>query len=267
MNKAQKAGAEIKAVEALAQGNSPVHRLSPLSKLAVTLVYIIITVSFNKYDFSALIVMLLFPVIGYQLSLIPVSTCFYKLRIVLPLVCAVGLFNPFFDREIMLRIGNIGISGGVISMLTLMMKGVFSLMMSFLLVATTPIDEICRGLRKIHFPKFLVSLLLLTFRYISVMLDEVAVMTDSYHLRAPGQKGIGFRAWGSFLGQLVLRSSDRANEIYSSMLLRGYTGEFNYATAKKFSRFSPAVALILVVLFIIVRIFNLTSLTGLFTGR
>ena len=267
MNKAQKAGAEIKAVEALAQGNSPVHRLSPLSKLAVTLAYIIISVSFNKYDFSALAVMLLFPVIGYQLSLIPVSTCFYKLRIVLPLVCAVGLFNPFFDREIMTKIGNIGISGGVISMLTLMMKGVFSLMMSFLLVATTPVDEICRGLRKMHFPKFLVSLLLLTFRYISVMLDEVAIMTDAYHLRAPGQKGIRFSAWGSFLGQLILRSSDRANEIFSAMLLRGYTGEVTYAASKEYSRFSPAVALIFIALFILARVFNLTSLIGLITGR
>lgn len=267
MNKAQKAGAEIKAVEALAQGNSPVHRLSPLSKLAMTLAYIIVTVSFNKYDFSALIVMLLFPVIGYQLSLIPLGTCFYKLRIVLPLVCAVGIFNPFFDKEIMLRIGSLGISGGVVSMLMLMMKGIFSLMMSFLLVATTAVDELCRGLRKIHFPKMFLSLLLLTFRYVSVMLDEVAVMTDAYHLRAPGQKGIRFSAWGTFLGQLVLRSSDKANEIYSAMLLRGYTGEFNYAPAKEYSRLSPAVAIVFIALFILARLFNLTSLIGLFTGR
>ena len=262
VNKAQKAGAEIKAVEALAQGNSPVHRLSPLSKLSITLAYIIITVSFGKYDYSALIVMLLFPVIGYQFSYIPLRTCFYKLRIVLPLVCAVGVFNPVFDRDIMLRIGHVGISGGLISMITLMMKGVFSLMMSFLLVSTTPIDELCRALRKIHFPKMLVSLLLLTFRYVSVMLDEVAVMTDAYHLRAPGQKGIRFSAWGAFLGQLILRSSDRANEIYSAMLLRGFTGDFDYSPQKKYSRFSPAIALIFVSLFIAARLFNVISLFG-----
>ncbi len=262
MNKARKAGAEIKAVEALAQGNSLVHRLSPLSKLAMALAYIIITVSFGKYDYSALIVMLLFPVIGYQLALIPIGTCFYKLRIVLPLVCAVGVFNPVFDREIMLRIGNVAVSGGVISMITLMMKGVFSLMMSFLLVSTTPVDELCRALRKIHFPKLLVSLLLLTFRYVSAMLDEVAVMTDAYHLRAPGQKGIHFSAWGTFLGQLILRSSDRANEIYSAMLLRGFTGDFDYSPPKKYSRLSPLIALILISLFIAARLFNVISLFG-----
>ena len=54
-------------------------------------------------------------------------------------------------------------------------------------------------------------------------------MTDAYYLRAPGQKGIHISAWGSFLGQLLLRSMDRAEELYSSMRLRGFRGEFYYA--------------------------------------
>ena len=56
-------------------------------------------------------------------------------------------------------------------------------------------------------------------------------MTDAYRLRAPGQKGIHISAWGSFLGQLLLRSMDRAEELYSSMTLRGFRGEFYYADA------------------------------------
>ena len=42
----------------------------------------------------------------------------------------------------------------------------------------------------------------------------------AYALRAPGEKGIHFRAWGSLLGQLLLRSVDRAQLVYESMLLR-----------------------------------------------
>ena len=57
-------------------------------------------------------------------------------------------------------------------------------------------------------------------------------MTDAYALRAPGQKGIQFSAWGSFLGQLLLRSMDRAEELYSSMQLRGFSGDFLYAVYK-----------------------------------
>ena len=76
------------------------------------------------------------------------------------------------------------------------------------------------------------TLLLLTYRYVSVMLDEVAVMTTAYRLRAPGQKGIHVSAWGSFLGQLLLRSMDRAQELYESMQLRGFSGEFHYAEGR-----------------------------------
>ena len=121
-------------------------------------------------------------------------------------------------------------------MLTLMLKGVFCLMASFLLMASTPIDSLCAALRKLHIPKLIVTLLLLTYRYVGLMTEELAVMTDAYHLRAPGQKGIHISAWGSFLGQLLLRSMDRAQELYSSMQLRGYRQEFYYADYRAFRR-------------------------------
>lgn len=180
----------------------------------------------------------------------------------MPVVCAVGLFNPFFDKRIVLYIGAVGVSGGVISMLTLMMKGIFCLMASFLLAATTSIEDICRALRQLHVPKVLTSLLLLTFRYISVLLDEAAIMTDAYRLRAPGQKGVHISAWGSFLGQLLLRSMDRATALYESMELRGYHGEFHYAQGRPSSRASWPFAIGCAALIVLARLYNLPALLG-----
>lgn len=229
MDKLSQAQSELREMDALAAEDSPVHRLHPLCKLFVTIAYIVTVVSFPKYDFTGLIVMVLYPVLMFQAALIPVRTCFYKLRVVLPLVCAVGLVNPFWDHTMLMQLGNLTLTGGVVSMVTLMMKGIFSLMASFLLIATTPIDSLCAALRKLHVPSILTTLLLLTYRYIGLMLEQVAIMTESYKLRAPGQKGIHISAWGSFLGQLLLRSMDRAQELYDSMLLRGFRGEFFYA--------------------------------------
>lgn len=262
MNKAERAGAELRAMDELAAQDSAVHRMPPLSKLFLTVLYIAVTVSFNKYDFTGLLVMLLFPVVAYQISEIPISTCFYKLRIVMPLVCAVGLFNPFFDKTIIAQIGSIGISGGVVSMLTLMMKGVFCLMASFLLIATTSIEEVCFALRRLHFPKLLTSLLLLTFRYIAVLLEEVAIMTEAYELRAPGQHGLHISAWGSFLGQLILRSMDRAEMLYESMELRGFYGEFYYAKGKTSGRGSWLGACVCAALILLTRLYNIPALLG-----
>lgn len=225
MNQAEKALGELRAMDELSSMDSPMHRLPSTAKLVTTLVYLFVVVSFHKYDLFHLIWMLLFPLIGYQFAYIPVRTCFYKLRIALPLVCAVGLFNPFFDKQILLTIGSLPISGGVISMLTLMSKGVLCLMASFLLIATTPIEKLCMAFRRLYFPRFFTSLLLLTYRYISVLLEEVSIMTDAYHLRSPRQKGLHYSAWGSFVGQLIFRSMDRAEGLYQSMLLRGFNGD------------------------------------------
>ena len=115
-------------------------------------------------------------------------------------------------------------------MLTLAMKGCFSLMASFLLIATTPIDSLAAALRKIHVPGILTTLLLLTYRYIGVLMEQASIMMQAYSLRAPNQKGVQIQAWGSFLGQLLLRSMDRAEELYNSMTLRGFHGEFYYCS-------------------------------------
>lgn len=262
MNKMQKAIRELAEMDELAARSSPIHTLHPLAKLIATIAYIVVTLSFDKYDLGGLVPMVLWPILLFQISGIDVKSCFYKLRIVLPLVMAVGLFNPFFDKTVVLKLGNLAVTGGSLSMLTLMLKGLFCLMASFLLMATTPIDKLCAALRQLHVPKMLVTLLLLTYRYVGVMTEELAVMTDAYHLRAPGQKGIHISAWGSFLGQLLLRSMDRAQELYSSMLLRGYHQHFHYVDIKPFRKRDALYMIVCIAVFLLLRTVKVAELLG-----
>lgn len=250
-NKAANALNELRDMDELASGNSPMHKLHPLVKLIVTIAYIYCVVSFSKYNLTGLFIMLIYPVLAFNIAGIKISTCFYKLRLVLPLVLMVGIFNPLIDGK-----------AGVISMITLMMKGTFSLMASFIMVATTPIDGLCAALRKIHVPSILVTLLLLTYRYISVLIREVAIMTDAYKLRAPKQKGIAFNAWGSFLGQLLLRSMDKASELYNSMQLRAFKGEFFYASQRKVNGTDIVFLVVTLACFVLARLFNITEMIG-----
>ena len=262
MNKMSQAQSELREMDTLAALDSPVHRLHPLCKLLVTVLYIVTVVSFPKYDFSGLVVMVLYPVLMFQAAGIPVHLCFYKLRIVLPLVCAVGLVNPFLDHTVLFRLGTLTVTGGMVSMVTLMLKGCFSLMVSFLLIATTSMDALCAALRRLRVPELLVTLLLLTYRYIGVMLEEVSIMSEAYALRAPGQKGIHISAWGSFLGQLLLRSMDRAEELYNSMLLRGFRGEFFYANVPGLKPSGVVYTVVSAAAFACARFVNVSSLLG-----
>lgn len=218
---------EMNHIGALANRDQAVNRLHPLVKFVLTLGYIALVVSFPKYDLGGVVSMLVYPLAGFILAELSWRDSLRRLRVVLPLVCIVGIFNPFFDTA-PARLLGWPVNAGVISMLTLMSKGVLTVLASYLLIATTTIEKIGYALRLLHIPRVLVTQLLLTYRYLTLLLAEAQRMTQAYSLRAPRQRGVHFRVWGSLLGQLLLRSMDRAGTVYDSMTLRGYTGEFNY---------------------------------------
>lgn len=253
---------ELHQMDELSSMDSFIHRCHPLAKLLVTIAYIFTVASFSRYDLTGLIPMLLYPMLLFAVSGLSVRLCFYKLRFILPLVCAVGIWNPFLDRTVMLVAGNIIITGGMISFVTLMLKGIYALMASFLLIATTNIEKICHALRLLRVPEFLATQVLMTYRYISLMLQEAGTMVNAYMLRAPGQKGIHFSAWGSFAGQLLLRSMDRAQELYQSMQMRGFHGMFYYADVERFHARDAVYLIFWLMIFLFLRFFKLSELVG-----
>jgi cobalt/nickel transport system permease protein len=84
-----------------------------------------------------------------------------------------------------------------------------------------------------------------------MLLEEVNRITQAYALRAPKQKGIHFKVWGSLTGQLLLRSMDRAEIVYESMVLRGYQGSFGYMGEQAKWRYQDVLYLFVWVLLII----------------
>lgn len=223
---------EIHHMDEMADKDQWMNRLHPLVKLLLTVFYIAVTVSFPKYGLAPLLCMGVYPIALFILGEIPFWDSLRRLRVVLPFVCLVGLLNPFFERQPVLALGPITVTTGMVSMATLMGKGIYSVLASYLLIATTSIEKICYAMRLLHIPSVLVTQVLLTYRYIGVLLGEANRMIQAYSLRAPGQKGVHFKVWGSLAGQLLLRSMDRASEVYESMALRGYHGEFAYAAEK-----------------------------------
>lgn len=224
---------ELDGLQNLQQRSHWMNRLHPLGKLLVCVFYIVIVASFHKYALSQLILMAVFPVFGFIAGELSFKEGLYRMRLILPLVIFVGIFNPFFDRTPLFTLGAAGaeasaivITGGVISMITLMLKGFYSVLAAYILIATTSIDEICYALRLLHIPKVVVIVIMLIYRYFGLMGNEADRITTAYKLRAPSQNGIHYKAWGTLVGQWLLRSIDRAGVVYESMLLRGFRGDF-----------------------------------------
>lgn len=207
--------------------------IHPLPKLLVTVFFILTTVSYGKYDLDGLLKMGIYLIISFVLGDISVRILLRRMKAVLALVCLVGIANPFFDRNVLFLIGDFAVTGGMVSAVTLMLKGVFAVAASYLLMVTTAVEDLGYALRRLHVPKVFVTVLMLVYRYIIVLLKEIERMTDAYALRAPGQKGLHYKVWGTMVGQLLLRSMDRAQIVYDSMMLRGYCGEFYLRCKKK----------------------------------
>ncbi len=262
MSKIGQAISEIQSLETISKEDRRVNRIHPLSKLILTVFYIAVTVSFHKYDLPGLIGMAVYPAAVFMIADLSFREALRRLRVVLPLVMVMGILNPFFDRKIVLMVGALPVSGGVLSMLTLMIKAVLTVLAGYLFIATTPIEEICRALRIIHIPKTFVVVVLLIYRYITVLLSEARRITQAYQLRAPGQKGVHYKVWGSLVGQMLLRSMDRANDIYDSMQLRGFDGDLRTGEKKALTPLDFLWPLLWGAVIVLLRIFPVVELLG-----
>ena len=214
-------------LDGLARRDAAINRIHPLSKLLVTLGYIATVVSCNKYDIAGVSSLFIYPFVLFLWADLPFVDALRRMKLVLPLVVFIGILNPILDPNRVIIAGHV-VSAGVFSFTTLVIKGLFALLASYLLIASTTIDSICYALQCLHMPKILVTQFMLTYRYISVLMEEVQHSVLAYQLRAPKQNGVHHKVWGSLTGQLLLRAIDRATVVYEGMTLRGYTGDFSY---------------------------------------
>lgn len=256
----------MRLLDDLARQETVIHKLHPLMKLLTTVSYLTVVVSFGKYDIGGLLPLFLYPVMVFTLAELPIKPIFLRILLVSPFILGIGILNPFFDDQIYL-LGGREISRGWVTFLSLLIKSGLTVTAALLLIATTGMDRLAGALRMLKIPRIFVLQLLLTYRYISVLMEEVARTLRAYSLRAPEQKGVHRSAWGSLAGQLILRTFDRAQRIYEAMCLRGFTGEYNTGGFKHIRVWDLAYLAGWVLFFAAARLYNIPMLIGsLITG-
>jgi len=249
-------------LDELAEKKTAIHRINPVIKLVVTLIYLLFVVSYDKYDISGLMPLFFYPVIILIVGDIPLKSIIVGLAIAAPLVIGVGAFNPFLDREIVLTIQGISISAGMLSFTSLLIKCSLTVTAAMLLLATTGMNKIAAALRKLHMPQIFIIQLLLTYRYISVLMGEASRIYNAYTLRAPYQRGIGRNVWGSLVGSLLLRTYDRAVRLYHAMKLRGFEDQYYGLNLNKYTKMDILYLLEWTGFFLTVKFIDIPMLLG-----
>ncbi|MDR0567988.1 MAG: cobalt ECF transporter T component CbiQ [Spirochaetaceae bacterium] len=252
------ASAGIDSLERLALEDSPIHRLHPRAKLIVTGVYIAAAVSFRSDNLSGLTAFLLYPAALTALSGTPYKPLLIRLLAALPFPLMGGGANLLLMRDAAFSLGAVSVTAGMLSFASIMLKTLLTVFAALILISTTSFIEIAHQLTSLGLPRVVSLQLILTYRYISVLLDEAGSMFTAYILRCPDQKGVKMADMGSFLGQLILRGFDRAERVYQAMLCRGFSGEYRGKAVRRFRFWDYAYLAGMTAGIFILRFFNLS---------
>ncbi|MBU2574251.1 MAG: cobalt ECF transporter T component CbiQ [Elusimicrobia bacterium] len=262
MNKLGKNLADIGYMDTLAAGDSPLHRLDPRAKLLTTFLFIVSVVSFNKYEVSALVPFCLYPVFLVAAGKLPAGYLVKKILLVSPFAVLVGVFNPALDRQILFQLGPLGISGGWVSFLSILARFALTVSAALALLSITGINSVCEALLRCGVPKPFVVQLLFLNRYIFALTGEAERMSRARSLRTFRPAAVSFRVFIQLIGNLLLRTMDRAERVYRAMLCRGFDGHIRVVRFSKIGRREIAFTLGWSVFFSVFRFVNIPLMLG-----
>ncbi len=262
MNKTGSRFIDIGFMDTLAAGDSPLHRLDPRAKLVTTLIFMTTVISFDKYTLSALIPFFIFPVIQVSIGGLPPGFLLRKVLLVLPFAILIGIFNPFLDREILVRIGALQISGGWLSFVSILMRSLLTVAAALILIAVTGFGAVCSALSRLGVPKPFVVQLMFLYRYLFVLTDEGVRMKRAITLRSYGSGKLGFKTFASVVGNLLLRTLDRAQRIHQAMYCRAFDGEIRLMRPLRFGKSERMYVAGWSLLFVLMRFFNVSRMLG-----
>ena len=242
---------------------SVIHRMDPRTKLMGVLVYIIslFLVKNVCWYLGCLIVMLVL----YRLARVPVGYLLKGLRGILVLLCFTFLFRMLYtpgDAVASVWIFTITKQGiwkavQMTARIALMITGA-----SLLSYTSTP-KELADGLEKAFSGLGMAVIVMIAFRFIPIMLEELNVLMDAQAARGArfeeGNVVEKCKGVMTLLFPLFLMTVRRSSDLAMAMEARGYTGSTETSrmyplTYKKEDRAGYIVILIYLAVFIIGRI-------------
>jgi cobalt/nickel transport system permease protein len=134
-----------------------------------------------------------------------------------------------YPGESLVHIGPISVSKQGVELVELLTLKSNAMAVLFLtLAATMNAATLGKALSGMYCPDKLVFLLLFTYRYIHVALDEWQKLRIAAKLRAftPKSSLRGYRVLANMLWMTFVQSFERSERVYEAMLLRGFSGRF-----------------------------------------
>jgi cobalt/nickel transport system permease protein len=190
--------------------DSPVHRVSPAWKLALALATVLATVVVPVVHARFFVALALLLALVAGVSGVPARFILGRLVLLEPFVAGIAVLSLFQPG-----------GGGVA--LSILVKSTLCLATMILLTNTTPFAGILGVLRRMGIPGLLITVLALMYRYLFVLIDEAERMQRARRSRTfTARRDRVWKGWSTVIGQLFVRSTERAERIYAAMSARGW---------------------------------------------
>lgn len=249
-------------LDRLSYQDTLIHHLDPRAKVVSTLLYILVVISFPRYEVAALFPFLIYPVLLMTLGDIPLKFVLTRVLLVSPFAVFIGIFNPLLDERTVFFLHGYPISAGWLSFCSILIKSLLTISAGLLLIATTPFQSVCHALRWLRLPGPFVAQLLFLYRYLFLMMEETMRIIRARDMRSFGSHGTGIKVFVRIVGTLFIRTIERAERIYYAMLSRGFEGAMPLSRRLAFTLTDVVFVSTTLVFLFGLRLLPVTSLLG-----
>lgn len=214
--------------ESLSQGNSFLRKCDPRVKIMAALYFTIVIATTrepNTLVMGAFFVFFCFALMKGKFiilfkRLLAANIFIFILALTLPITT---------PGSTVYTIGTIQISReGLFLGSLVFVKSNLIILLTLLLLSTSPIISLTHAMHHLHVPTKLVNLLFFTFRYLHTIHLEYQKLLASIKLRCfqPKTNLYTYRTMAYLAANLIIKSYDRSERVYQAMLCRGFTGIF-----------------------------------------
>lgn len=210
---------------------SIIHRVDPRVKVIFFFLLILVIVSTPPQQLVKFAGYFLILLILLLLSRIPLLYVFARSLVIIPFVLLIAIFIPFF------RGGEIAGSYNFLTLnLTISQKGILifqnilfkswlSVLSLTILTSTTKFSSLLKALEILKIPRVLILIASFFYRYIFLLVDQIMKIKNARDSRSFKKNPVyQFKIIGHMIGELFIRTYERAERIYLAMVSRGFNG-------------------------------------------
>jgi len=238
--------------------SSPLHRWEPRAKLVaiLCLIFSVVLIPNLKMAFVGLAIALLLVFIsripfGFVLKhLAWVSMFIFPLFVII-------LFTYHQGDEIARFYFLTVTSGGIEYASLIAVRALAAVILIFPMIGTMRFDAAMKALERLKVPNKLVQMIMFTYRYIFVLIEEVQRMFRVLTSRgfSRGMNIYTMTTMGKLIGVLFIRSYGRAERVYNAMVSRGYEGNLRTLVESKMHKTDLLKSAILIAIAIALNVF------------